>query len=70
MVEEVWKLVIEAYHLQGAFSSAPIGTPSVCQLHRGPCLKVDPHSRDVVCLEFCLMLLCQKYDIDNGLKYR
>jgi len=42
MVDEAWKLAIEAQDRQRAFAGAPVGTPSVCQLPGGPSLKIDP----------------------------
>jgi len=41
MVEEAWKLAIEAQDRQEAFAGAPAGTPSVCLLPSGPSLKID-----------------------------
>jgi len=61
MVDEAWKLVIEAHDHQRALAGAPEGTPSVCQLPGGPSLKIDPQTREAVSLEFCLMLLYQTY---------
>jgi len=42
MVEEAWKLAIEALDCQQELAGAPVGTPSVCQLPGGPSLKIDP----------------------------
>jgi len=42
MVEEAWKLAIEAQNCQQALGGTPVGTPSVCQLPGGPSLKIDP----------------------------
>ena len=61
MVEEPWKLAIEAQDGQRALAGAPVGTPSVCQLPGGPSLKIDPPTREAVSLEFCLILLHQTY---------
>jgi len=61
MVEEAWKLVIEAQDRQRALAGAPVGSPSVCQLPGGPSLKIDPQTPEAVSLEFCLMLLYQTY---------
>jgi len=61
MVEEAWKLAIEAQDHQRALAGAPVGTPSVCQLPGGPSLEIDPQTREAVSLEFCLMLLYQTY---------
>jgi len=41
MVEEAWKLAIEAQHGQRAFAGAPVVTPSVCHLPGGPSPKID-----------------------------
>jgi len=62
IVQEAWKLAIEAQHRQQALTDAPVGTPSVCQLPGGPSLKIDPQTREAVSLEFCLMLL---YETDG-----
>jgi len=61
MVEETWKLAIEAQDRQWALAGAPVGTPSLCQLPGGPSLKIDPQTQEAVSLEFCLMLLYQTY---------
>ena len=61
MVEEAWNLAIEAQDRQRALAGAPAGTPSVCQLPRGPSLKIDPQTQEAVCLELCLMLLYQTH---------
>jgi hypothetical protein len=61
MVEEAWKLAIEAQDRQRALAGAPVGTPSVCQLPGGPSLKIDPQTRDAGSLKFSLMLLYQTY---------
>jgi len=61
MVEEAWKLAIEAQDRQQALAGAPVGTPSGCQLPGGPSLKIDPQTREGVSLQFCLMLLYQTY---------
>ena len=39
MVEEAWKLAIEAQDRQRALAGAPIGPPSMFQLPGGPSLK-------------------------------
>ena len=41
MVEEAWKLAIEAQDRQQALAGAPVGMPSVCQLPGSPFLKID-----------------------------
>jgi hypothetical protein len=69
MVEEAWKLAIEAQDRQRALAGAPPGTPSVCQLPSGPSLKIDPQTREAVSFGFCLMLFYQIYDIDYGPNY-
>jgi hypothetical protein len=61
MVEEAWKLVIDAQDRQRALPGAHVGTPSVCQLPGGPSLTIDLQTREAVSLEFCLMLLYQTY---------
>jgi len=61
MVEEAWKLAIEAQDRQRALSGASVPTPSVCQLPSCPSLKIDLHTREAVSPEFCSMLLYQTY---------
>jgi len=68
MVEEAWKLAIEAQDCQWALAGAPVGTPFVCQLPGGPSLKIDPQTREAVSLEFCSMLLNQTYGYSLPLK--
>jgi len=48
MVDEAWKLAIEAQDRQRALAGTPVGTPSVCQLPGGPSLKIDPQTREAV----------------------
>jgi hypothetical protein len=48
MVDEPWKLTIEAQDRQRALAGAPVGTPSVCQMPSGPSLKIDPQTREAV----------------------
>jgi hypothetical protein len=48
MVDEAWKLAIEAQDRQRALAGAPVGAPSVCQLPGGPSLKIDPQTREAV----------------------
>jgi len=48
MVDEAWKLAIEAQNRQQALAGAPVGTPSVCQLHGGQSLKVNLQTREAV----------------------
>jgi len=69
MVEEVWKLAIEAQDRQRALASAPVGMPSVCQLPSSSSFKIDPQTWEAVSLGFCLMLLYQILDIDYAPKY-
>jgi len=69
MVEEAWKLAIEAQDRQGALAGAPAGTPSVCPLPSSPSLKINLQTREAVSLGFCLMLLYQIYDIDYAPNY-
>jgi hypothetical protein len=69
MVEEAWKLAIEAQDRQRALAGDPPGTPSVCQLPSGPSLKIDPQTQEAVSFGFCLMLFYQIYDIDYGPYY-
>jgi len=69
MVEEAWKLAIEARDRQRALAGASVGTPSVSQLPCGPSLKIDPQTREAVSLEFSLMLLYQTYGYRLPRKY-
>jgi len=48
MVDEAWKLAIEAQDRQRALAGAPVGTPSVRQLPGGPSLKIDQQTREAV----------------------
>jgi hypothetical protein len=48
MVDEDWKLAIEAQDCQRALPGAPVGTPSVCQLPGGPSLEINPETWDAV----------------------
>jgi len=61
MVEEAWKLAIEAQDHQWALAGSPVAAPSVCQLLGGPSFKIDPQTRKAGSLEFCLILLYQTY---------
>ena len=61
MVEEAWKLAIEAQDCQQALAGAPVSTPSVCQLPGGPSLKIEPQTQEAVSLEICSVLLYQTY---------
>ena len=42
IVDKAWKLPSDAQDSQRALASAPVGTPSVCQLPSGSSLKIDP----------------------------
>jgi len=48
MVDEAWKLAIEAQDRQQVLAGAPVGTASVCQLPGGPSLKIVPQTREAV----------------------
>jgi len=48
MVDQAWKLAIEAQDRQRAFAGAPLGTPFVFHLPDGPSLKIDPQTREAV----------------------
>jgi len=48
MVDEAWKLAIQAQDRQRALAGAPVDAPSVCQLPGGPSLKIDPQTREAV----------------------
>ena len=63
MVDEAWKLAIEAQDRQRALAGAPVGAPSVCQLPYGPSLTIDPQIREAVsvhsvsCFSIGLMMI-------------
>jgi len=44
MVEEAWRLAIEAQNCQRALAGSPVGTPAVCQLPCGPSVTIDPQT--------------------------
>jgi len=69
MIEEAWKLAIEAQDHQRASGGAPVGTPSFCELPGSPSLKIDPQTREAVSHGFCVMRLYQISDIDYIPKY-
>jgi len=48
IVDEAWKLAIEAQDRQQALAGAPFGTTSACQLSGGPSRKIDPQTREAV----------------------
>jgi hypothetical protein len=48
MVDEAWKLAIEAQGRQQAIAGSPVGTSSVCQSPSGPSHKIDPQTREAV----------------------
>jgi len=53
IVEEAWKLAIEAQDRQQVLAGASVGIQSVCQLPGGTSLKIDPQIREAVSIEFC-----------------
>ena len=69
MIEEAWKLAIEAQHRQRALAGAPVGTLSEWQLPGGSSLKIDPQTREAVSLKFCLVLFYHISDIEYAPKY-
>jgi len=69
MVEDTWKLAIEAQDSQRALAGAPVGMSSVCQLPGSPSLKIDLQTLEAVRLELWLMLPYQISDIDYTSKY-
>ena len=54
IVDDAWKLAIEAHDRQRALAGAPVGTPSVCQLPSGPSLIIDPQTREAVSVYFVI----------------
>jgi len=69
MVEETWKVAIEAQDRQLALAGAPAGKPLVYQLPSSRSLKIDLQTREAVSLGFCFMLFYQIYDIDYTRNY-
>jgi len=71
MVDEAWQLAIEAQDRQRALASAPVGTPSVCQLPGGQSLKIDPQTQEAVSVNsvFCssigLMMILNSKNIHS-----
>jgi len=61
MVEETWKLAIEAQDRQRALAGPPVGTSSGCQLPGGSSRKIDPQTQEAVSVECCSMLLYRTY---------
>jgi len=58
MVDEAWKLAIEAQHRQWALAGAAVGTPSVWQLPSGLSFKINPQTREAVSVYsvFCSLI--------------
>ena len=52
MVDEAWKLAIEAQDHQWALAGAPVGALSVCQLPCGSSLEIDLQTREAVSVNF------------------
>jgi len=50
MVDEAWQLAIEAQDCPRALAGAPVGMRSVCQFPSGPSLKIDPETREAICV--------------------
>jgi len=69
MLDEAWKLAIEAQDRQRVLAGAPVSTPSVCQLPGGPSLKIDPLTRgaisvySVLCSSIGLVMILIPKDI-------
>jgi hypothetical protein len=63
MVDEAWKLAIEAHDGQRVSAGALVGAPSMCQLRGGPSLEIDQQTRvrvsvySVCCSSFGLMMI-------------
>jgi hypothetical protein len=56
LVEDPWKLAIDAQDHQQALPGASEGMPSVCQLPSGPFFKIVPQTQKGVSFCYCLML--------------
>jgi len=52
MVDKAWHLAIEAQDQQRASAGAPVGAPSVRQSPGGPCLTMDPQTREAISVYF------------------
>jgi len=50
IVDEAWKLAIEAQYHQRVLASPAAGAPLVCQLPGGPSLQIDPQTLESVCV--------------------
>jgi len=48
MVDEAWKLAIDAQDRQRTLAGTPVCTPSLCQLPGGQFLQIDPQTREAV----------------------
>jgi hypothetical protein len=48
MIDEDWKLAVEAQNHQQALAGVSVHTPSLCQLPSSPSPIVDPQSRQAV----------------------
>jgi len=70
MVEEAWKVAIEAQDYQQALAGAPVVMLYVCHLPSSPSLKIDPQTWEAVCLGFSLMVLYQISDTNYTQKCR
>jgi len=57
MVEEAWKLPINAQNRQQELAGTSVGSPSVSEVPSGPSLSINMRTWEDVSLEFCLMLL-------------
>jgi len=72
-VGEAGKLAMEAQDRQRASAGAPVGTPSVCQLHSCSSLEIDLQTREAVSdySVFCssighmIILNLQKYTVET-----
>jgi hypothetical protein len=71
MVDEAWRLAIEAQNRQGALAGAPGGAPSVCQLPGGPSLTIDLQTREAIsvnsvcCSSIGLMMMLNSKNIHS-----
>jgi hypothetical protein len=69
MVEEAWRLDIEAQDRQRALPGASADTTSVCQSPSSPSLKIDRQRGEAVGLGFCSIHLYQILGIDYAPNY-
>jgi len=63
LVEEAWILAIEAEDDERSLADAWVGIPAMCSLPGGLFLLIDLQTLDAVSIGFCLIFLCQIYNV-------